>query len=97
MEPSRTILIKRRTVGQSGPPNSLHNGELAFNEINKVLYYGLGNNGNGVAEEIIPIAGGFSSLIENSTVTTLQNASASNDYLIININGQQRAIKLYDF
>jgi hypothetical protein len=97
MEPSRTILIKRRNVGPSGPPNSLHNGELAFNEINRVLYYGLGNNGNGVAEEIIPIAGGFSSLIENSTVTTLQNASASNDYLIVNINGQQRAIKLYDF
>lgn len=97
MEPSRTILIKRRNVGPSGPPNSLHNGELAFNEVNRVLYYGLGNNGNGVAEEIIPIAGGFSSLLENSTVTTLQNASASNDYLIININGQQRAIKLYDF
>lgn len=97
MEPSRTILIKRRNIGPSGPPNSLHNGELAFNEVNRVLYYGLGNDGNGVAEEIIPIAGGFSSLIENSTVTTLQNASASNDYLIININGQQRAIKLYDF
>jgi hypothetical protein len=97
MEPSRTILIKRRNIGPSGPPNSLHNGELAFNEVNRVLYYGLGNDGNGIAEEIIPIAGGFSSLIENSTVTTLQNASASNDYLIININGQQRAIKLYDF
>lgn len=97
MEPSRTILIKRRNVGPSGPPNSLHNGELAFNEVNRILYYGLGNNGNGVAEEIIPIAGGFSSLLENSTVTTLQNVSASNDYLIINVNGQQRAIKLYDF
>lgn len=97
MEPSRTILIKRRRIGPSGPPNSLHNGELAFNEINKVLYYGLGNDGNGIAQEIIPIAGGFNSLIENATVTTLSSVSASDDYLIININGQQRALRLFDF
>ena len=97
MEPSRTILIKRRKVGPVGPPDSLHNGELAFNEINRVLYYGLGNDGNGVAEEIIPIAGGFSSLIENSTVITLSSVSASEDYLIINVNGQQRALRLFDF
>ena len=97
MEPSRTILIKRRKVGSVGPPDSLHNGELAFNEINRVLYYGLGNDGNGIADEIIPIAGAFNSLIENATVTTLQNVSASNDYLIVNINGQQRALRLFDF
>ena len=97
MEPSRTILIKRRKVGPSGPPNSLHNGELAFNEINRVLYYGLGNNGSGIAEEIIPIAGGFNSLIENAAVTSLSSVSASDDYLIININGQQRALRLFDF
>jgi hypothetical protein len=97
MEPSRTILIKRRKVGPAGPPDSLNNGELAFNEINRVLYYGLGNDGNGIAEEIIPIAGGFNSLIENASVTTLSNVSASNDYLIININGQQRALRLFDF
>lgn len=97
MEPSRTILIKRRNSGQTGAPNSLHNGELAFNEVNRVLYYGLGNNGNGDAQEIIPIAGDFTSLLENSTVTTLQNASASNDYLIVSINGQQRALRLFDF
>jgi hypothetical protein len=97
MEPSRTILIKRRIAGQTGAPNSLHNGELAFNEVNRVLYYGLGDAGNGFAEEIIPIGGGFASLIENATVTTLSSASASDDFLIININGQQRALRLFDF
>ena len=97
MEPSRTILIKRRIAGDTGAPNSLHNGELAFNEVNRVLYYGLGDAGNSFAEEIIPIAGGFTSLIENATVTTLPNVSASDDYLIININGQQRALRLFDF
>ena len=97
MEPSRTILIKRRIAGQTGAPNSLHNGELAFNEVNRVLYYGLGDAGNGFAEEIIPIGGGFASLIENATVTALSSASASDDYLIININGQQRALRLFDF
>jgi len=45
-----TILIKRRTSGQPGAPTSLSGGELAFNEVNSVLYYGSQNG-------VIPIAG----------------------------------------
>ena len=45
-----TILIKRRTTGEAGAPASLSGGELAFNEVNSVLYYG-SNNG------VIPIGG----------------------------------------
>ena len=37
---SNTIKIKRRTQGAPGPPESLANGELAYNEVNDVLYYG---------------------------------------------------------
>jgi len=50
MSPNNTILIKRRTTGQAGAPASLSGGELAFNEVNSVLYYG-SNNG------VIPIGG----------------------------------------
>jgi len=52
-----TIKIKRRRVGSAGAPSSLKNGELAFNEINDVLYYGSGENGAGDATNIIPIGG----------------------------------------
>ena len=53
-----TLLIKRRLSGVVGPPPSLLNGELAFNEVNEVLYYGAGVASDGLsAEAIIPIAG----------------------------------------
>jgi len=35
-----TIRIKRRVSGDPGPPASLANGELAFNEVDRTLYYG---------------------------------------------------------
>lgn len=57
MPETSTIKIKRRKNGSSGPPSSLKNGELAFNEINSVLYYGSGESGNGDATNIIPIGG----------------------------------------
>lgn len=97
MEPSRKILIKRRRNGTSGPPDSLSNGELAFNEIDATLYYGSGDDGNGVATNIIAIAGGFASLLKDSAVTTLESTSASNDFLVLNIGGRQRALRIFDF
>jgi hypothetical protein len=98
MEPSRTILIKRRLSGTSGPPSTLKNGELAFNEVDQVLYYGKGNN-NGSAINIIPIAGNYTSIFKDATVETLSSgeATASQDYLIINVNGSVRALRLFDF
>jgi len=66
------IRIKRRTSGSSGAPPSLYNAELAFNEVDKVLYYGFGTGGvGGTAGTIIPIGGegAFLSLSGNSAVT----------------------------
>ena len=98
MEPARTILIKRRLQGNSGPPSLLKNGELAFNEVDQVLYYGKGDNGQGNANNIIPIAGNFTSILKDATVETLSSGVVeSQDYLIFNINGNVRALKLYDF
>ena len=98
MEPARTILIKRRLQGSSGPPNSLKNGELAFNEVDQVLYYGKGDNGQGNANTVIPIAGSFTNILKDSIVETLSSdVVESQDYLILNINGSVRALKLYDF
>jgi len=38
-----TILIKRRTHGDPGPPSSLSHGELAFNEVSDTLHIGTNN------------------------------------------------------
>jgi hypothetical protein len=57
MPESSTILIKRRKSGTAGTPNTLKNGELAYNEISNVLYYGHGADNNSNATNIIPIGG----------------------------------------
>lgn len=53
-----TIRIKRRTSGGSGAPSSLENAELAYNEVDNILYYGKGTGGaGGSATTIEAIAG----------------------------------------
>lgn len=55
---SNTIRIKRRLTGAAGAPASLQNAELAYNEVDDVLYYGKGTGGGGgSATTVIPIAG----------------------------------------
>jgi hypothetical protein len=55
---ANTIRIKRRASGSSGAPTSLENAELAFNEVDDVLYYGKGSGGvNGTATTVEAIGG----------------------------------------
>src|SRR5262245_34372512 len=52
------LRIKRRTGGAPGAPTSLANAELAYNEIDHVLYYGEGTGGaGGSATIIVPVGG----------------------------------------
>lgn len=52
------IRIKRRdATGAAGAPSALLNGELAFNEADKTLYYGFGVTGGAAATSIISIGG----------------------------------------
>ena len=44
---ANTIRIKRRASGNAGAPASLQNAELAFNEVDNILYYGKGTGGSG--------------------------------------------------
>jgi hypothetical protein len=91
------ILIKRRKQGDAGAPSSLLNGELSFNEVDEVLYYGSGDDGNGNATNIISIAGGFTNLIKDAELYAPSSPlTESSDYLIVNINGTQKAIRLFD-
>lgn len=98
MPSSSTIKLKRRKSGNSGAPATLKEGEIAFNEIDQTLYYGSGDDGNGNAVNIISIAGGFTTLLKGSSAQTINTpTSASNDYLLVNINGSVKAIRLFDF
>ena len=54
---ANTIRIKRRATGAAGAPSSLKNAELAFNEVDSVLYYGLGTDVSGNANTVISIGG----------------------------------------
>jgi len=68
---SDTIRIKRRVSGAAGPPATLANAELAFNENNNVLYYGKGNDGSDVATSIIAVggSGAFAPISANGNVS----------------------------
>lgn len=55
---ANTIRVKRRASGAAGAPAVLENAELAFNEVDNVLWYGKGTGGaNGTATTIIAIGG----------------------------------------
>ena len=65
------IRIKRRASGAAGAPSSLKNAELAFNEVDSVLYYGLGTDVSGNANTVVAIGGdgAFLTLTGVQTIT----------------------------
>lgn len=69
---SNVIRIKRRTSGAAGAPSSLENAELAFNEVDSVLYYGKGTGGAGGTATTIEAIGGpgaFTTLTSTQTIS----------------------------
>ncbi len=71
---TQSFRIKRRPAdapsGVPGPPASLLNAELAFNEISGVLYYGSGTSAGDIATDIIEIGGpgAFLNLTTNQAI-----------------------------
>lgn len=68
---ANTLRIKRRVSGATGAPSSLKNAELAYNEVDDVLYYGKGADVNGDATTIPAIggAGAYVSLTGTQTIS----------------------------
>ena len=58
-----TIRIRRRTSGGSGAPSSLENAELAFNEVDNILYYGKGTGGAGGTATTVEAIGGHGLIV----------------------------------
>jgi len=74
---ANTIRIKRRTSGAAGAPTSLSNAELAFNEIDDVLYYGRGTGGQGGTASSILTIGGPGAFV---TLTSAQTISGNKTF-----------------
>lgn len=76
---SNTIRIKRRATGLGGAPSTLKNAELAFNEVDNVLYYGTGTDVNGDANTVISIGGdgAFVNLSGNQTISGAKTFSGT--------------------
>lgn len=54
---ANTFRIKRRVTGLAGAPADLTNGELAYNEVDDILYYGKGISTGITAANVIAISG----------------------------------------
>lgn len=77
---ANTIRIKRRASGGAGAPASLENAELAFNEVDNILYYGKGTGGAGGSATTIEAIGGlgaFCAVTGNQTIAGVKTFSST--------------------
>ena len=69
---ANTVRIKRRLAGgASGAPSTLENAEIAFNEQDSVLYYGVGTGGSGGSATSILAIGGPGAMVSLSGTQTV--------------------------
>ena len=68
---ANTIRIKRRASGNAGAPASLENAELAYNEVDDVLYYGKGTGGAGGSATTVEAIGGKGAYVGISGTQTI--------------------------
>ena len=68
---ANTIRIKRRASGSADAPGSLANAELAYNEVNDVLYYGKGAAGAGGTATTVEAIGGSGAYVGLSGTQTI--------------------------
>ena len=69
---TNTIRIKRRAgTGASGSPASLFNAELAFSEVDDILYYGKGTGGAGGTATSVEAIGGRGAYVTLNTTQTI--------------------------
>jgi hypothetical protein len=80
---SNKIRIKRRASGNAGAPSSLENAELAYNEVDDVLYYGKGTGGiEGTATTVEAIGGAGAYLTLSGTQTVSGNKTFSGTVVV---------------
>lgn len=84
---ANTLRIKRRASGGAGAPASLQNAELAFNEVDNVLYYGKGTGGSGGSATTVDAIGGFGAFLSLSGTQTASGTYTFNNTITASISG----------
>ena len=80
---ANTLRIKRRASGSAGAPSTLENAELAYNEVDDILYYGKGTGGSGGSATTIPAiagSGAYCTLSGNQTISGNKTYTGTLDY-----------------
>ncbi len=70
---ANSLRIKRRVTGLAGAPAALLTGELAWNQVDEIIYGGNGDDGTGNATSVVPIAGN-GAFVDKSTAQTIGGA-----------------------
>jgi hypothetical protein len=87
---ANTIRLKKRAAsGSAGSPTTLAPSEVAFNENDKKLYYGFGDDGDGTSSSIITIGGegAFSTLATNQTISGNKTFTGTVDFSGATLSG----------
>jgi Lower baseplate protein N-terminal domain len=71
---ANTLRIKRRASGSPGAPATLKNAELAYNEVDDILYYGKGTGGEGGSATTVEAIAGAGSVVTLSGTQTITGA-----------------------
>jgi len=81
---ANTIRIKRRASGgAAGAPASLENAELAYNEVDDVLYYGKGTGGAGGTATTVEAVAGAGAYLTLSGVQTVTGNKTFNGLVLV--------------
>ena len=84
---ANTLRIKRRSSGAAGAPAGLENAELAYNEVDDVLYYGKGAGGAGGSATTIEAIAGIGAYVALSGSQTIAGAKTFSNTISGSING----------
>lgn len=84
---ANTIRIKRRTSGSPGAPSSLYDSELAYNQVDDILYMGKGTGGAGGTASSILAIGGVGAFVDKSTDQTIGGAKTFSSTITGSISG----------
>lgn len=84
---ANTLRIKRRASGGAGAPTSLQNAELAFNEVDNVLYYGKGTGGLGGSATTVEAIAGSGAYVALTGAQTVAGIKTFSDTISGSITG----------
>lgn len=89
---ANTLRIKRRASGNAGAPASLANAELAFNEVDDILYYGKGTGGAGGTATTIPAIGGIGAFLALTGTQTVSGDKTFSGVVTLSGTGASSAV-----